>query len=133
MSHVDTLAAGTWEGIPQRVAVVSNSTISNFQIDAPSHTLSFKIAGEEGTGYCRLTIPNVIAHSLWQEEITVLVDNEDPLAVERWSDAENTYVYLVFNQSHHEIVVVPEFPSGILLPLLASAAITLFFRKKLRN
>lgn len=110
------------------VGIVSNSAVSNFQLNAPVKTISFNVAG---SGFCRVTIPNIIVQDLWQGNYTVLVDGEPPLDIRNWTTTENTYIYFTY-QSEHEVIIVPEFPSAIIMPLfmiISMLAVALAKRK----
>ena len=110
------------------VGIVSNSAVSNFQLNAPVKTISFNVAG---SGFCRVTIPNIIVQDLWQGNYTVLVDGEPPLDIRNWTTTENTYIYFTY-QSEHEVIIVPEFPSAIITPLfmiISMLAVALAKRK----
>jgi parallel beta-helix repeat protein len=105
------------------VTVISNSTISGFfapiWLEHPEIiTLTFNVTGTEGsTGFCRVTIPNVIIQNLWQGNYTVLVDGE-PWPTTNWTDTTNTYIYFNYTQSEHQTVIIPELPSPLILPIL---------------
>jgi hypothetical protein len=72
---------GIWNGEPCRVEIVSNSTVSNFQLNTTQKILSFNVTCETGLGFCRVSIPNIVAQNLWQRNYTVLVDGEQPLNI----------------------------------------------------
>jgi len=117
MAPFKTFDAGTWNGTAYNVDVVTNSTVSNFQLDASQKTISFSVSGSEFTaGFCRVTIPNIIIQDLWQGNYTVLLNGE-PWPFRNWTDATNTYICINYTHSEHEIIIVPEFPSAMILPL----------------
>jgi parallel beta-helix repeat protein len=112
--------AGTWNGVAYSVDIISNSTLSDFKLNVAQKTLSFNVTGIEGkAGFCRVTIPNVIVQDLWQGNFTVLLNGE-PWPFRNWTDTTNTYIYINYTHSEHEIIIVPEVPSAITLPLFMS-------------
>jgi len=116
MGPFDTFDVGTWNGQEFNVDVVSSSTVSNFQLDKTLKTISFNVAGVEGTaGFCRITVPNIIVQDLWHGNYTVLLNGE-PWPFRNWTDTTNTYIYVNYTHSEHQIVIIPEFPSSIALP-----------------
>jgi parallel beta-helix repeat protein len=116
----NTFDAGIWNGTTYNVGIVSNSTVSNFQLDASQKSISFNTTGAEGvTGFCRVTIPNLIVQDLWQGNYTVLLNGE-PWPFRNWTDATNTYIYVNYTHSEHQIIIIPEFPSATILPLFMS-------------
>ena len=95
--------------------------------------MSFNVSGLKNTqGFCNVILPNIIAQELWNDNYTVLLDGE-PWSFRNRTDTTNTYIYINYTHSEHEIVIVPEFPSAMILPifmLLAMLAVVLA-RKRL--
>jgi len=118
MAPYSTFDVGTWNGDAYSVDIVSNSTLSDFKLDVVQKMLSFNVAGIEGNAsFCRITIPNIIVEDLWHGNYTVLLNGE-PWPFRNWTDTTDTYIYMNFTHSEHEIVVILEFPSGIIMPFL---------------
>jgi len=135
MAPFNTFDAGVWIGEAYSVDIISNSTLSNFKLDEAQKMLSFNVTGTEGKdGFCRITIPNIIVHDLWQGNYTVLLNGE-PLSFRNWTDAANTYTYISYTHSELEIVIIPEFPSAIIMPLFMALSIIaiIFTNKKRKN
>ena len=105
MDPIRFFDAGTWNGISYIVNVVSNSTVSKFQLNEVEKIISFNVSGETGLGFCRATIPNVILQDLWQGRYIVLVDGEEPLVINNWIDGTYTYIYFTYLHSEHEVVI----------------------------
>ena len=133
MAPFNTFDAGVWNGVAYNVDVVSNSTLSNFQLNTTLKTISFNVTGVEDTaGFCRVTIPNIIVQDLWQGNYTVLLNGE-PWSFRNWTDTTNTYIYVNYTYSEHQIIIIPEFPSAIILPLfMVLSVIVLVLAKKKR-
>ena len=124
MGRFNTFDAGIWNGVAYNVDVVSNSTVSNFQLNTAQRTISFNVSGVEGTiGFCRITIPNIIVEELWQGNYTVLLNGE-LWPYRNWTDTTNTYIYVNYAHSPHQITVIPEFPTTIILTLLMLTTLT---------
>ena len=124
--------AGTWDETAYHVNLITNSTASNFQLNTTQKTISFNVTGTKGTaGFCRVTIPNIIVQDLWQGNYTVLFNGES-CPFRNWTDATNTYIYINYTHSEHEIIIIPEFPSTIILPLftLTTLIATVLLKKK---
>ena len=123
--------AGAWDEAFYSVDVVSNSSVSDFQLNQAEKVIRFSVAGETGLGFCRVTVPKVVVEDLWQGNYTVLVDGEEPLMMNNWTDADSTYIYFTYQHSEHEVVIIPEFPSVIIPPLLMvlTMVAVLFLRK----
>jgi hypothetical protein len=90
----------------------------------------------DGTaGFCRIEIPNTIVQELWHGNYTVFLNGE-PWSFRNWTDTTNTYVYLNYTHSEHEITIIPEFPSLIIIPLFTTATlltVTIYKRKCPQN
>jgi parallel beta-helix repeat protein len=114
--------AGTWNGTPCSVHVVSNSTLSEFSLNETEKTIRFNVTGENGLGFCRVTVPNIIVQNLWQNNYAVLVDNQPPVEMRNWTDIENTYVYFTYQHSEHQITIIPENLSLTLLTVVLTFA-----------
>jgi parallel beta-helix repeat protein len=136
MAPITSFDAGTWNGTASNVDIISNSTVSNLQIDIQDKTVSFNVTGLESTsGFCRVTMPNTIVQDLWHGNYTVLLNNER-LPFQNWTDTSNTYIYINYTHSEHEVTIITEFPS--IMPLLLLTAflalvVALAKRRTLRN
>ena len=119
---------------PINVGVMTNSTVTNVQVDEVARTLSFNVSGPTGTsGYCRITLPNIIVQSLWNGNYTVLMNGE-PWPYTNSSDSENTYIYINYTHSQHQIVIIPEFPSlPAILPSITATLLAVTVYKKKRS
>jgi parallel beta-helix repeat protein len=117
----------TESGRSTHVQVISNSSVSNCTVlqwlSSPSALLqpgdtyiSFMVEGENGSnGFCRVAIPRSVLNGSY----TVLVDGQETPATELSESNENlAYLYFTYEHSVHEVIIVPEFPSAMILPLL---------------
>jgi len=133
MAPISIFDSGTWNDVLCKVHIISNSTVSNLQLNETEKIISFNVTGEIGVGFCRVTIPNIIIQNMWQGNYTVLVDGEKPLDIRNWTDTTNTYIYFTYLHSEHEVVITPEFPVATILPLVV--IITLYaavLKKKIK-
>jgi parallel beta-helix repeat protein len=118
--------------ITEEVNIISNSTITHFQMNTTEKTMKFNVTGETGIGFCRVDIPNTIA-SAWQDNYTVLVDGDPPTYLRNWTHGITTYIYFKYQHSEHEVTIVPELqPQLILLFLMAATFLTVIARKRTR-
>ncbi|MEM2106024.1 MAG: NosD domain-containing protein [Candidatus Bathyarchaeia archaeon] len=132
MGPINVFDVGSWDGAEQKIDIISNSTVSHFQLDIDQKKVSFNVAGESSSGFCRITIPNIIVQELWQNNYIVLLNGE-PVNAKNWTYAADTYIYVNYKHSTHEIAVVPEFPSAAMpLMLVAITALTIILKKKTR-
>jgi len=133
MAPISFFDAGAWNGTPCEVHVVSNSTISNFQLNKTQRRVSFNVAGPDYTvGFCRVTIANIIVQDLWQNNYTVLVDGNPPLTTNSWTDTTYTHIYFTYLHSEHEVVIIPEFPVAMIPPLFIIITLcTVVLRRKI--
>lgn len=135
MAPINFFDVGTWNDTQQQVNIISNSTITNFQLNSTKNRISFNVTGETPTiGFCRITIPNAITQDLWNNNYTVLIDTTEPIFQKNWTDTTNTHIYIIYQHSEHEIIIIPEFSSHMLLPLLTLSTLTaIFLKKRLRD
>jgi parallel beta-helix repeat protein len=139
MAPYGTFDAGTWNEIAYSVDVVSNSTVSGFHFNPQEGPfLKFNVTGQEGTvGFCRIAIPKSL---LWAEDRQwiVFVGGVPITNYTTTSDQNCTYLYFTYGHSTKTVqitgtkVVVPEFPSFLILPLFMMATLlaTIVWRKK---
>jgi hypothetical protein len=97
--------------------------------------ISLNVSGMEGlAGFCRITIPNTIVQELWQGNYKVTL-NGQPWPFKNWTDITNTYININYTHSEHQITIIPEYPSPIILMLLMSITtfVVSFAKKKQRK
>lgn len=133
MGPISIFDVGPWNEVNREISVISNSTISDFQLDNTEKTLDFNVTGETGFGFCRVSIPNVILQEFWGSNYSVLVNGQQ-IESRNWSDIENTYIYFIYNHSTQEVTIVPEFPTFLLLALFMTATLLAIIvsKKKVR-
>jgi parallel beta-helix repeat protein len=114
----------------QEISVISNSSISDFQMDPTQKTISFNVKGETGIGFCRVDVPNVIVSGLWKNNYRVLVNDQEPLYMRNWTSGATTYIYLQYQHSTKKVVIIPEFQSALIpILLVPSTAIPILIKK----
>jgi hypothetical protein len=98
--------------------VIDANNVDRYPLMAPFKVFdSLNVSGPDNTnGFCRITIPNIIVQDLWQNNYMVLLNGE-PYPFKNWTDSENTYIYINYTHSTHEIVIIPEYPSTIILTI----------------
>lgn len=133
MALIKSFDVGVWNEKQCNVQIVSNSKVSNFAFDRAEKAIVFNVSGEEGVGFCRMVIPNVITEDIWQRKFTIVADGQSA-EFRAWTDAENTYICFTYQHSEHEIIVVPEFPSFLILSffMVATLLAVAVYKKRLR-
>lgn len=118
--------------ITEHVLIISNSTIATFNLNMTQKILRFNATGTAGVGFCRVDMPSTIVEALWQANYTVLVDNQPPLTRRNWTAGSMNYIYLTYLHTEHEIIIVPEFTSLLILPLfmVATLATVIVYKRK---
>jgi parallel beta-helix repeat protein len=118
------------------VIVISNSTISDFEapiwIEHPEVMfLMFNVSGAEGsTGFCRVSFPTAMMNGTYHVSVN---GTEIPYTLLSCSDANCSYLYFTYTHSTQEVIIIPEFPSFLLVPLFmltTLAAVFIVRRKK---
>ena len=133
IAPITVFDAGAWNGVACSVDIIGNSTLSGFKLDVAQKTVSFNVTGVEGmTGFCRITIPNIIVQDLWQGNYSALI-NGQPTDFRNWTDNINTYIYFTYNHSTQEVVIIPEFPSLIMFPFFMALTLLVAFIHRRRR
>jgi parallel beta-helix repeat protein len=138
MAPIKVFDAGTWEGTPFSVGVVSNSTITDFSFSPDSALIQFDVDGENGTtGFCRVTIPKNFLNAT-EDNWTVTVEGNH-VTPKINEDTNGTYLYFTYSHSTKTVTIIgtdaiPEFPSWIIAPIfLITTLIGIFYRNRVKK
>jgi len=128
------------------VNVISNSTITGFEFIESNSTIRMQVSNSTPTqdfGFCRIGIP----HSIMDvSNISAIVDDGETqvlypnftLRDSGISIDNETYrwIYFAYRHSTHEVIIAPEFPTFLILPLFMIAtllAVIAYKRKHCRT
>ena len=96
------------------VQTICNSTISDFQFNGTA--ISFNVTGKNGTtGFCRMCIPKALMNDTYKVFVN---GTEVQHTLLPCSNSTHSYLYFTYGHSTLEVVVTPEFPSALILPVL---------------
>ena len=119
--------------LAEYVNIVSNSTVETFEYFENNSTIRIFVLNmttEQTFGFCRVCIP----HVLMSEPYNVTVNGANPI---RWNytlydNGTHTWIYFVYEHSKLEILIVPEFPSYIVLPIfmIATLLTVIIYKRK---
>ena len=102
--------------------------ISDFQFNGAA--ISFNVTGVDDTaGFCRICIPT----ALMNDTFRVFVNGtEVPCNLLPCSNTTHSYLYFTYNHSTQEVLIIPEFPSFLILPLFMVATLlaVIVYRRK---
>jgi len=112
----------------QRIQTICNSTISDLVYNGTA--ISFNVTGEDGiAGFCRISIPTILLNVTYKVFV-----NGTEVTYRLLPFSNETYTYLYFNYTHstQEVIITPEFPSFLILPLfmMAVSLAVVVYRKK---
>jgi parallel beta-helix repeat protein len=113
------------------VQTICNSTVSDFQFNGTA--INFNVSGEnDTTGFCRICIPTALMNVTYKVYV-----NDTEVSYNLLPCSNETYSYLYFNYTYstQEVVIMPEFPSFLILPLFMIAtllAVIVYRRRKVR-
>jgi parallel beta-helix repeat protein len=119
------------------VTVISNSTISDFVapiwIEHPEVIfLQFNVSGAEGSnGFCRVSFPTAMMNGTYHVSLN---GTEIPYTLLPCSDVNTSYLYFNYTHSTKKVIIIPEFPSFLVLPLFTVTillAVIVYRRKRL--
>lgn len=113
------------------VSVTTNSTVLNFEFEATNNKIMLRVIGTDGTyGFCRVSIPHVIV----EPEIMVVIDNglTETLHPDYFVHDDDTrrWIYFAYQQSTHEILIIPEFGVASLLLIITFLTILISVSKR---
>ena len=111
------------------VQTICNSTISDFDFNGTA--ISFSVTGEDGTGgFCRTCIPTTLVSGTYR----VFVDGtEIAHTLLPCSNSTHSYLYFTYTHSAQEVVIIPEFPSTLIVPLLMALTLGVAVHLKKRR
>ncbi len=113
------------------ITTICNSTISDFEFNFSDEVISFNVSGANGTaGFCRVTIP----HKLLNGSYEVFVDGLPPLTLKELASSNSTHTVLYFTYAHstHNVLIVPE-QFSILLLLSVICTLTILVVRQLES
>lgn len=110
--------------VGKHVNVISNSTIKSFEYFESNSTIRLRVSNmttNQTYGFSRMRIP----YALMSPPFNVTVDGANPIYwnYSLYDDGENRWIYFSYEHSTLEIVIIPELPSLIILPLLMMATL----------
>ena len=117
--------------IAKYVNAICNSTVDSFEyVDSTINLLISNSSEDQTFGFVRICIP----HALMNETYHVTVNGTDPYYV-NYNLADNSthrWIYFEYEHSTLEIVIIPEFPSFLILPLfmIATLLAVIVYRRK---
>jgi parallel beta-helix repeat protein len=110
------------------VQTISNSSISDFQFNGTA--ISFDVTGDDGTsGFCRICIPTALMNVTYKVFVNGTEVSHSLLLC---SSETYSYLYLNYTHSTQEVMIIPEFPSFLVLPLfmIASLLAVIAYKRK---
>jgi parallel beta-helix repeat protein len=116
------------------VDIISNSTIEDFQYFDHNKTIIMHVSNltiNQTFGFCRLRIPHVLINETYR----VTINGAEPYYwnYALFDDGDNRWVYFSYQHSTLEIIIVPEFPSFLILPLFMIATLLLVKVRKRKH
>jgi len=116
------------------VTVISNSTISGFVapiwLEHPEIiTLTFNVTGTNGsTDFCRVSFPTAMMNGTYHVSVN---GTEVPCILLPCSNANVSYLYFTYKHSTEQVIIIPELPSILILPLFMMATLlAIVFHKR---
>jgi parallel beta-helix repeat protein len=117
------------------VNVIFNSTIEDFEYFESNNTIVMHVSNmtsNQTFGFVRICIP----HALMNDTYQVKIDGVEPYYVNYtlYDNGTHRWIYFSYQHSTLEIIITPEFPSLIILPLfiIATLLIVIVYRRKYR-
>ncbi|MDH5482051.1 MAG: right-handed parallel beta-helix repeat-containing protein, partial [Candidatus Bathyarchaeota archaeon] len=119
------------------VNVISNSTLEDFEYFESNSTIKMHVSNmtaNQAFGFCRICIPHALMNV---SNLSVIIDDG---AVEVllfnntiYNNDTHTWIYFAYQHSTLEIVIIPEFPSFVLIPFFMTLALLAALSYKKRH
>ena len=119
----------SWIEPGYNVELISNSSVSAFDVgfwiehpeDSNARIIKFNVTGETGTaGFCRVCIPTTLLNATYK---VLLNGMEIPCTLLPCSNSTHSCLYFNYTHSTEEVIITPEFPSFLILPLFMIATL----------
>jgi parallel beta-helix repeat protein len=115
----------------KHVNIIANSTIGSFQYFETNSTIKMYVCNMTATqtfGFCRLTIP----HDVLSPPYTVMINYGITNYTTVFENETLSIIYFSYSHSELEIVIVPDFPSFLILPLfmITTLLAVIIYRRK---
>jgi len=130
-------------GKTYNVPILSNSTISNFNFDLNTKTISFNVTGTPGTtGFCNITIPRTLLDISLPSNWTIMEDGQILPSTQYnvTSNADYWFIYITYTHSSHTISItgnistLQEMPPNtmplIMLPITLIAMLLIVMQRR---
>jgi parallel beta-helix repeat protein len=106
------------------VNVISNSTIDSFRYFESNSTIIIHVSNmtaNQTRGFCRISIP----YEVMSEPFSVTIDGANPTYwnYTLYDNGTHRWIYFEYEHTTREIVIIPEFPSFLILPLFMIATL----------
>jgi len=118
------------------VNVISNSTVEDLYYFESNNTIKMHVTGLEGIGFCRVCFPKLLFCPQCLPYVAAVInDGLTPVLYDNYTLYENAthkWIYFAYEHSTHEIDIIPEFPSFLILPLfmIATLLTVIVYRRK---
>jgi len=106
------------------VKVISNSTIESFQYFASNSTIIMHVSNmtaNQTRGFCRISIP----YEVMSEPFNVTIDGANPTYwnYTLYDNGTHRWIYFEYEHTTRKIVIIPEFPAFLILPIFMIATL----------
>jgi len=113
------------------ITIISNSTITQFIFNPDDERISFMAAEENGTmGFLRITVPNTLLQNLPGDNLSFLINGEQPAFKRKWTDETFTYLYFSDVNGVAKSTLSPWRIVAMTSALIVFVLVFLFLKKK---
>jgi parallel beta-helix repeat protein len=115
------------------IGVISNSTVESSAYFESNSTIQIRVSNmtaNQTNGFCRLTIP----HDLFFPPYTITINGTHVSYTLIFENMSLSILYFSYEHSTLEIIIVPEFPLFLILPLFMTAtllAVIIYGKKRI--
>jgi len=114
------------------LSLISNSTVSQFHFNKENRVVGLSVTGENGAAaFFRISVPSAFLQDLPGGNLSVLINEEQPVLTREWTDETHTYFYFSYVIRASEPAISPWLVVAVASALLFTLLIVfLVWRKR---
>ena len=113
------------------ITIISNSNISQFSFSPDDERINLTIVGKNETmNFWRITVPNTLLQNLKADNLSFLINGEQPPLKRKWTDETHTYLYFSYATNVSKSWGSPWLIVAVASALVVPVLVVLVLKKK---
>jgi parallel beta-helix repeat protein len=101
----------SWESGEYPMTVICNSSNVVFEFFPQQRRVSLNFTdADQASGFCRISISKELVQSLWEGNLTILINGTSPSNLRKWEYNGSLYVYFTYTHSNSQAIMISEIP-----------------------